>query len=220
MALGAGALRDLYRRRARWYDLTANLYYAIGFREQRYRRLAVDALGLRRGDTVVELCCGTGLNFALLEDRVGDRGKVIGVDMTDAMLERADARVRRRGWRNVDLVQAEVGSYVPPAGVNGVISTFALTLVPAFERVIRSACGALDRGGSFVVLDFKEPDRVPELLVRIGVAITRPFGVTRDLADRRPWEAMKTVFGHVDSRDFYFGFAYLARSHKPARGSS
>jgi len=50
---GKDALRTLYRRRAPRYGLTANLYYLIGFREQAYRKLAVAALGLRPGDTVL-----------------------------------------------------------------------------------------------------------------------------------------------------------------------
>jgi demethylmenaquinone methyltransferase/2-methoxy-6-polyprenyl-1,4-benzoquinol methylase len=48
-------LIDLYRRRAPRYNVSANMYKLMGFRENHYRRRAVDALGLRPGDTVVEL---------------------------------------------------------------------------------------------------------------------------------------------------------------------
>ena len=67
-------IAETYGRRARRYDLTANLYYLLGFRESAYRRQAVRALRLARGDTVVELCCGTGLNFAALGRAVGPGG--------------------------------------------------------------------------------------------------------------------------------------------------
>ena len=52
-----------YRKRAARYDFTANLYYLFGYREWKYRRLAVEALELQPGDNVLELGCGTGLNF-------------------------------------------------------------------------------------------------------------------------------------------------------------
>ena len=57
-------LCTLYRRRAAWYDITANLYYFLGFREFAYRYQAASALRLQPRETVVEIGCGTGLNFA------------------------------------------------------------------------------------------------------------------------------------------------------------
>ncbi|RJQ48340.1 MAG: methyltransferase domain-containing protein [Nitrospiraceae bacterium] len=87
------SLSALYRRRAKHYDVTANFYYLIGFREQAYREKAVQALDFQSGDTVVEIGCGTGLNFSLLQNYVGPEGKIIGVDLTDAMLEQAGRRV-------------------------------------------------------------------------------------------------------------------------------
>ena len=65
----------VYRKRARRYDLTANAYYLLGFREWAYRKRAIEALGLERGDTVVEIGCGTGLNFGLIEQRIGPQGR-------------------------------------------------------------------------------------------------------------------------------------------------
>lgn len=50
---------DLYRKRAKRYDFTANLYYLIGLREWAYRKQAVEALNLQRGDTVVEIGLST-----------------------------------------------------------------------------------------------------------------------------------------------------------------
>jgi demethylmenaquinone methyltransferase/2-methoxy-6-polyprenyl-1,4-benzoquinol methylase len=89
----------VYRKRARHYNLTANAYYLLGFREWAYRKRAIEALGLQRGDTVVEIGCGTGLNFGLLEERIGPEGRLIGVDLTDAMLAGARTRIEASGWR-------------------------------------------------------------------------------------------------------------------------
>ena len=60
MALDKISVARLYQKRAENYDISANLYYLIGIREFAYRKMAVDALKLGRGDTVVEIGCGTG----------------------------------------------------------------------------------------------------------------------------------------------------------------
>ncbi len=216
MPLTPGKLRDLYRRRAATYDFTANLYYLIGFREQAYRKRAVRALGLRPGDTVVELGCGTGLNFPLLEQAVGPSGRIIGVDMTDAMMDRANERIRRAGWNNVELVLSDASSYVFPNNLKGILSTFALTLVPEFDEVVRRGVFALEPGSRFVILDFKQPDHAPQWLVRVAVWITRPFGVTLDLATRHPWESLGRYANACTIEELYWGFAYLA-SGSPGR---
>lgn len=214
MALTKVQLRDLYRTRAANYDFSANLYYLIGFREVSYRKRAVSALGLHNGDTVVEVGCGTGLNFPYLVRSIGETGKLIGIDLTDRMLEKARDRVRRSGWQNVELVEADAMAYVFPAGIQGVLSTFALTLVPEYEQVIAHSAHALARGGRLVIADFKRPDNWPSWLVRLGVLITRPFGVSLDLTDRKPWQVMTKYLARVTVTEFFGGSVYIAVGEK------
>lgn len=173
MSLTKRETSALYRKRAKRYDSALWLYRAAGFRVLRYRRLAVHALALQKGDTVVDLACGTGLNLPLLREAVGEDGRVIGVDLTDAMLEQAGARVRAAGWRNVHLVEADLATYRFESGVAGILSTLAITLVPEYDAVIRRGAAALCTRGRFAVLDFKRPDRWPEWLVRLGAWVNR-----------------------------------------------
>jgi demethylmenaquinone methyltransferase/2-methoxy-6-polyprenyl-1,4-benzoquinol methylase len=165
----------------------------------------------------VELGCGTGLNFPLLQEKVGPEGGIIGVDLTDAMLDRARHRVDRVGWRNVELVQSDAAAFSFPHGMNGVLSTFALTLVPEYDDVIRNATRALVAGGRMVVLDLKRPEGWPEWLVRLGVWLTRPFGVTLEMAERHPWESMARHLTGTRMHELYGGFAYLSVGEAPRR---
>src|SRR3990172_2677403 len=201
----------IYRHRARRYDISANLYRLVGFRLPAYRRIAVEALGLREGETVVEISCGTGLNFPLLRQAVGPRGKIIGVDLTDAMLAQAARRVDEAGWWNVELVQADASRYEFPRGVNGVISTLAITLVPEFDDIVRHGSEALSDGGRFVVFDFKFPSRwYARPIVPLAAFLTRPFGVRIEMASRHPWESIQKYFDQTTVREFYLGMAYVA----------
>jgi ubiquinone/menaquinone biosynthesis C-methylase UbiE len=135
---GSVTLVSLHRKRAKWYDRDTLFLYLAGFRHWAYRKRAIQSLALNHGDTVVDLACGTGLNFFLLQQQAGPRGKITGVDLTDAMLDEAAGRVAAHGWSNVELVKLDVARYVFPASLDGILSTFALTLVPEFDDVIRS----------------------------------------------------------------------------------
>lgn len=216
VALSKRAVVEIYRRRAKNYDRTSKLYRLLGFRENRYRRLAVEALALSPGDTVVDIACGTGMNFPLLEEKVGSGGRIIGVDLTDAMLERARERVDREGWSNVELVRQDAATYGFPPAVNGILSTCAITLVPEYDEVIARGAAALAPGGRLVVFDFKEPDRWPEWAIRAFVLISRPFAVTRDLGERKPAESIARHFQVHAVTDLYAGAAYVAVGEKAA----
>ena len=69
--------------------------------------MAVSELALESGDTVVEIECGTGLSFKYLLQSIGDTGHIVGVDLTDAMLEIAKSRIERSGWESVQLVLSD-----------------------------------------------------------------------------------------------------------------
>src|SRR3984957_15253793 len=94
-------LIETYRKKAKHYDVTSRLYPVPGYPQREQRLRTVQALGLRAGDTVVDMACGTGLNFSLIERAIGPGGRIIGVDLTDAMLARARERAQTNGWTNV-----------------------------------------------------------------------------------------------------------------------
>lgn len=200
----------VYRKRARRYDVTANAYYLVGFREWAYRRRAIDALCLHRGDTVVEIGCGTGLNFELLEERIGPEGRLIGVDLTDAMLSKAHERVRGKGWRNVELIERPAAAFRFPPGVDGILSTFALTLEPDYDQVIEQGAKALKPQRRWVILDLKLPSNWLRHLAPALIVLVRPSAVSAEVAKRHPWESLHRHLRRVTMQELYFGVAYIA----------
>jgi ubiquinone/menaquinone biosynthesis C-methylase UbiE len=207
-------LIETYRKKAKRYDITSRLYPAPGYPRRSQRLRAVSALGLRRGDTVVDMACGTGLNFTLLERVVGPGGRIVGVDLTDAMLARAKDRVETNGWRNVSLVQADAASFDFPAGVNAILSTYAMTQVPECAEAIAHGARALSGGGRWVVLDLKVPGNTPGWLAQVGTATVRPFAAIDEWMTRRPWEAIRSAMqeelADVAWTELFFGTAFLA----------
>ena len=209
MSFSKTELIDLYRKRAPNYDITANLYYLLGYREYAHRKKTVAALNLNPGDTVVEIGCGTGLNFPLIQKYVGAAGKIVGVDLTVDMLQKAEERVKRHGWKNVTLVQSDASRFNYPAKTNGILSTFAITLIPEYDEIIKKGSEALSPNGRFAILDFKKPEW-PDWLIRFFLFISQPFGVTLDLSNRHPWESIEKYLTAVCFERLYFGLTYLS----------
>jgi demethylmenaquinone methyltransferase/2-methoxy-6-polyprenyl-1,4-benzoquinol methylase len=206
-------LIDTYRKKARHYDVTSRLYPAPGYPQRRQRVRAVRGLGLKAGDTVVDMACGTGLNFALIEELIGPAGRIIGVDLTDAMLARAQDRIAANGWRNVSLEQADAADFVFPAGVDGILSTYALSQVPECAQVIAHGAASLTGRGRWVVIDLKVPDATPAWLADLGKAFARPFAAIDEWVIRRPWETIRAAMQEdlsVCWTELCFGTAFLA----------
>lgn len=90
-----------YRLRAGGYDQELAPFEPL-------RHVAVDSLRLQPGETVLDVGCGTGLSFALLLDRVGHHGHVVGIEQCPDMMARARARLSSGSGRRVSLVQAPV----------------------------------------------------------------------------------------------------------------
>jgi len=209
-------IRNIYNRKAGFYDLAVWLYGLTGMRVGRWRRMAVNALALRPGDTVVEIGCGTGLNFLLLERAVGDRGKIIGIDISEAMLDRARARVRAAGWHNVELVRAAASDYVFPDGIAGILAVGVLTYEPKFDEVVKRGARALAPGGRWVVLDYKRPSNWLRRLTPVFVALGKTFGVSQSFMNRHVWESVERHLGNAAMQEFYGGFVYMASGEAPS----
>ena len=207
-------LIDTYRKKAKHYDVTSRLYPAPGYPQRAQRLLTVQALGLRAGDTVVDIACGTGLNFALIEEAIGPDGRIVGVDLTDAMLARAQDRIETNGWRNISLVQADAVEFDFPSGVDAIMSTYALSQVPECAEVIAHGAAALSAGGRCAVLDLKVPGNTPGWLAQLGTAMVRPFASIDEWIMRRPWEeiraAMQEELPDLSWTELFFGTAFLA----------
>lgn len=207
-ALGPDAVRDLYDRLAPVYDAVAAAYDLAG--AGRFHRRAVQALGLRPGDTVVDLGCGTGSNFPYLVEAIGPTGRVIGVDLSQGMLARARRRARRHGWSNIELVEADVRTFGFPRPSHGVVAAYALEMVPEHDAVIARAVEALAPGRRIVIGGLRRPEGWPEWLIRLGEWVNRPFGVSRTYEGVQPWHAVRTHASEIQYEEHLFGAVYLA----------
>jgi ubiquinone/menaquinone biosynthesis C-methylase UbiE len=205
---------DYFRNQAGRYDWGVWAYRLMGIDEGRYRRNTVRALALSPGDTVIDLACGTGLNFPLLQKAVGASGKIIGVDISPEMLEQARRRVEKKGWRNVELAEADLEAYAFPPGTAGMLSTFSMYLVPDSETVIRRGAAALRPGGRLAILDAKLPDQPPAWTAVFPKWREQPFGIDPKFLVQRPMDFIRRHLKEILYREYYFGYLYFSVGRK------
>lgn len=175
------------------YTIGARCYDVVSLEWPVYRagrEAAIALLELQPGHRVLDLGCGTGLNFPLLDAAVGPSGRIVGVDLSGSMLARAHARVQSRGWDHVSLVQAnaataDLGATLRGGGFDAVLATYALSVIEDGERAWRNALSGADPHARVAVADLA----LPEGRWRVFAPLTRfvCFNGGVDL-HRRPWE--------------------------------
>jgi ubiquinone/menaquinone biosynthesis C-methylase UbiE len=189
----------------RTYDARAPLYNAIvrvlSFGgDTEYRRRAVDALRLKPGDRVLDIGCGTGLNFRDIAKAVGPTGLVVGTDLSHGMLSEVEGRP------NLRLVQAAASQEVfRPGSFDAILSTYVISTI-LDEEILGPLCRALKPGGRLVIAD----DSLPP-----GWFIGPRFMFGRML--RKGWpdlkantiRALRPLFTDLHVAHCHFGMIYI-----------
>jgi len=190
--LTASAVQRFYRFHAHVYDATRWLILPG-------RRAAVEALALRPNSAVLEIGCGTGLNFPLIAERLNpEQGHVVGLDFSEPMLAKARKRLSNKCLSHFELIRGDAAELRLDRSFDAVLLAYSLSMIDDWEAAIDRASEHLAPGGRLVVLDFGEFDAwgaaAPAVRAWLGlhhVRIRRPYlqALVRRLGALRVWRS-------------------------------
>lgn len=205
---GAEPVPETYRSQAGRYDQRTSAFH-------HWRELLVDKLSVRRGDTVLDVGCGTGLCLPLLRRKVGASGTIVGIDESEQMLEVAGQRVAEHGWDNVRLLAAPVAQ----APIDG---TADAALFCAVHDVLQSPAALahifdhLRPGAPVAAAGGKWPS--PWLWpLPVWVAYLHAPFVNDFTGFDRPWRLLAEFVPNLRIHQLAFTTGYLALGHARAR---
>jgi demethylmenaquinone methyltransferase/2-methoxy-6-polyprenyl-1,4-benzoquinol methylase len=201
-----------YGRVATAYDVTSLEWpvYRVG------RVAAIRDLGLRPGDRVLDVGCGTGLSFPLLRQAVGPHGAVVGVDSGDVLLGQARRRLRRHAWANVRAVRGDAGQLpaeVMDAGpFDAVLAVYVLSIVDDWPQAWEQMLAAVRPGGRVAVVDLALPEgpwawTAPAAWLACRVAGSDPH--------RQPWRQLEATASGVEHRVLRGGHVHVVTGVLP-----
>ena len=172
-------------------------------------------LPVRRGDTVLDVGCGTGLCLPLLQHKVGPTGAIVGIDASEQMLELAAARIAEHGWDNVRLIAAPVAD--APIDVVADAAVFcAVHDVMQCRAALGNVFDHLRPGAPVAAAGGKQPG--PWMWpCRTWVAdLHAPF-ITDFTGFDKPWRLLAEFVPDLHVRELAFGAGYIALGHTPGR---
>jgi trans-aconitate methyltransferase len=197
-----------YRRRAATYDLELAAFEPL-------RREAVQRLGLRRGETVLDVACGTGMSFALLNAALGPQGRIVGIEQSPEMLERARRRVADEGWRHVELIESPVEDFAWRGHADAALLHFTHDVLQQ-PRAVDRLLAHLRPGARIVATGLKWAPRWA-LAVNAAVRVAAWRSTTTLAGLDRPWRLLEARIGPMTVEERLFGAVYLAQGVVPSR---
>lgn len=116
--------------------------------------LPTEYAGIKEGNIVLDLGSGAGNDCFIARAEVGEKGKVLGIDFSPQMIEKARKNATKRGYTNVEFIEGDIENMPLPANsIDVVVSNCVLNLLPEKDKIFKEIYRVLKKGGHFCISD-------------------------------------------------------------------
>jgi ubiquinone/menaquinone biosynthesis C-methylase UbiE len=152
----------------KYYDKFSDVYdwFSPKWYYHSARAYAIEQLALKSGDTVLNLPCGTGQNFEYFQKYLNGTGVIIGIDLSEGMLEKAKRKKANNDWNNIKIIKEDAtqinaewvaNHFDSSVKIDAILCDLGLSGFPDWEQVIDNMLDLLKPNGRLVIMDWYIP---------------------------------------------------------------
>ena len=214
MYLDDGKVKSLYDKYAKIpLFLYLDALFGRSTENSIYRKRAIASLKLTPNSIVLDVACGIGFNFKILESYLQNSGKIVGIDISLESLKIAKKRIAKHRWTNIELMNMSITDYEPRIRFDAILCTFAMEIIPDYKAAFDKIFNLLKPKGRFAMIGMKLSSKTPyKFLNPFFEWLSREGGID---IHRNIVADIKSKFNKIDYyEECFFGFYYILSTSK------
>jgi len=173
MVINANKIQEIYAGRVvNRYDSFMSHFF------KNFKNKAFNESSLKQGETVLVFCCGTGLDFPYILNKIGSQGKIIGIDFSEQMLSQAENKIQKHNWINVELIQADVTTFKDKLNqkADAGVCTLGLSIIPDYKTAYYNLLSNIKHLGEVIIGDMQLASGWQARLNPLTIFLAKRFG--------------------------------------------
>ncbi|MGK0387798.1 MAG: ubiquinone/menaquinone biosynthesis C-methylase UbiE [Maribacter sp.] len=153
------------RKKIRYYDRFSKVYDLVSSKwyYKKPREYAIKELELKENDTVLNIPCGTGQNFEYFQKYLNNIGTIIGIDLSQGILNKAQIKINKHNWNNTKIIKGDATKInadwikerkIDVIKFDSILCDLGLSGFPHWEIIIDNLISLLKPGGKIVIIDW------------------------------------------------------------------
>ncbi len=207
MKFTSETVKDIYSGKVgKKYDFSSPPFFA------RWKKVAFSESSLKRGDRVLVFCCGTGLDFPHILNKIGKEGLITGVDFSSVMLDIARQKIDENKWDNIELIEADITKPIDELSqkYDVGVCTLGLSIIPDYKSAYYNLLAYIKKQGEIIIGDMQLASGFHARFNPLTIFLSKKYGGTYEGHQNslELYSLMKSELTEVRKMEFFFESYY------------